>query len=97
MIHQHSPTDKTEPLHGLSLINEHNQVTRIYLQFRPLSELWISRLASCLNQIGFHDDYRVLERIGRGSTSTVYKVQRLSDGEIKAAKVFLKGFLESKP
>jgi serine/threonine protein kinase len=39
----------------------------------------------------------VLERIGRGSTSTVYKVQRLSDGEIKAAKVFLKGFLESKP
>jgi serine/threonine protein kinase len=37
-----------------------------------------------------------LDKIGRGSTSTVHKVERLSDGKIMAAKIFLKSFLESK-
>jgi serine/threonine protein kinase len=50
-----------------------------------------------LNQVGFHDQYKLLDRIGKGSTSTVYKVQRITDGKIFAAKVFLKSFLESKP
>jgi serine/threonine protein kinase len=47
--------------------------------------------------VGFHDQYKVIDKIGKGSTSTVYKVQRVADEKIFAAKVFLKSFLESKP
>lgn len=84
-------------MNGFSLINDKNQTIRIYFQFKALSELWINRLGGCLNQVGFQDQYKIIDRIGKGSTSTVYKVQRIIDGKIFAAKVFLKNFLESKP
>jgi calcium-dependent protein kinase len=46
--------------------------------------------------VGFHEEFSVQARIGKGSTSTVHRVQRVSDGTMMAAKVFLRSFLEAK-
>jgi serine/threonine protein kinase len=79
------------------LINQKSEAFRFFLQFPILAELWQTHLGNHLTQLGFHEHYRVLDRIGKGSTSVVYKVQRISDSKIFAAKAFLKSFLASKP
>jgi serine/threonine protein kinase len=87
---------KTPAHSGFSLINNEQQTLRIYLQYKSLLELWLLRLSSLLNRVGFHEEFKMLGRIGKGSTSTVFKVERLADGKVLAAKVFLKSYLSEK-
>lgn len=43
-----------------------------------------------INQSGFHNFYKPIRTLGKGSFATVYEIVRLDDGERFAAKVFSK-------
>lgn len=84
---------KTSFCFGIVLSNDKKQSTRIYFQYLFLLDLWLLKLSLLLNRFGFHQEFRLLEKIGIGSTSAVHRVQRISDGKMMAAKVFLRSFL----
>jgi serine/threonine protein kinase len=90
------PNSKTPTPGGFSLLDEQNRLAHFPLRFPALAHLWCAHLALHLTELGFHQQYQILARIGKGSTSQVYRVQRLSDGQIFAAKAFLKSYLEGK-
>lgn len=90
------PNSKTPTPGGFSLLDGQNRLAHFPLRFPALAHLWCAHLALHLTELGFHQQYQILARIGKGSTSQVYRVQRLSDGQIFAAKAFLKSYLEGK-
>ncbi|CAK81148.1 unnamed protein product (macronuclear) [Paramecium tetraurelia] len=47
-------------------------------------------LRSRINQYKFHDQFRVLKKIGKGNFASVYFIERIEDGEQFAVKVFSK-------
>ena len=47
-------------------------------------------------RVGFFEDYKIIEKIGKGSTSVVYKIRRVKDGKIFSGKAVQKSYLESK-
>ena len=54
--------------------------------FNPTSEDWIPEDPLLLNTKPLRDDYRLLNCVGHGSYSAVYKVENCKTGEILCAK-----------
>lgn len=44
-------------------------------------------------RVGFFEDYKIIEKIGKGSTSVVYKIMRIKDEKVFSAKAVLKDYL----
>lgn len=53
-------------------------------------ELFRHYLSTKINQIGFHQYFRVQRKIGKGSFASVYLAQRIEDGMKMAIKAFCK-------
>ena len=43
-----------------------------------------------LNQVGFHEQFKPIKKIGRGNFATVYMVECYEDGQKYAVKAFSK-------
>lgn len=52
--------------------------------------IWLKYLTKMLNQIGFHNLFKPLRKLGKGGFATVYEVQRLTDNKLFAVKAFSK-------
>ena len=55
-----------------------------------LLALWGQQLGQQLNQMGFHQYFKPLRKLGKGNFASVYEVERLSDGQKFAVKAFSK-------
>ena len=53
-------------------------------------DIWIKSLSKNLNQMGFHQLYKPVKKLGKGGFATVYEVERLTDGKHFAVKAFSK-------
>lgn len=53
-------------------------------------EQWRDVLKGHLNQIGFHEHYRPIKKIGKGNFASVYLVESLKDQRQCAVKAFAK-------
>ena len=52
--------------------------------------LWAEKLRQQLNQVGFHQFFKPLRKLGKGNFASVYEVERVSDGQKFAVKAFSK-------
>ncbi len=53
-------------------------------------EQWRDILKRHLNQIGFHEHYKPIKKIGKGNFASVYLVQSMKDQRQCAVKAFAK-------
>lgn len=53
-------------------------------------EAWTICLSQQLNQLGFHEMFKPLKKLGKGNFASVYEVERLTDGRRFAVKAFSK-------
>ncbi|CAM6006147.1 unnamed protein product [Sphagnum balticum] len=93
---QEEAKTKTVDVLGFRLVNKTGQALSFHIQFAGLTSLWVLRLSKMLNEVGFHNVYKQVGKLGKGSSATVYEVERLIDGRVFAAKAFLKSYLRVK-
>lgn len=53
-------------------------------------DAWTFCLSQQLNQLGFHEMFKPLRKLGKGNFASVYEVERLTDGRRFAVKAFSK-------
>lgn len=69
----------------------------IYFRNKNSVNEWIEKLAKKITQVGFHEQFRPLRKIGKGGFATVYEVKRAMDGKAFAVKAFSKSNAFSTP
>lgn len=52
--------------------------------------MWRDTLKLYLNQMGFHEQFKPIKKIGKGNFASVYLVERIQDGHQFAVKAFSK-------
>lgn len=75
---------------GFRLIKDKDNLLALYPKVPSLIDLWIKQLGRNLNQIGFHQLFRPIKKLGSGGFATVYEAERLSDRRHFAVKAFSK-------
>lgn len=58
---------------------------------------WILNLNKVINQLGFHQQYKAIRKLGKGQFATVFEVEQLLTGNRFAVKAFSKGHLIKTP
>lgn len=69
----------------------------IYFRNKKLVDEWIERLTKKITQVGFHEQFRPIRKVGKGGFATVYEVKRAMDGKTFAVKAFSKAHAFSTP
>jgi calcium-dependent protein kinase len=52
--------------------------------------VWRGILKQYLNQVGFHEQFKPIKKIGKGNFASVYLAEKLEDGKKYAVKAFAK-------
>lgn len=65
---------------GFKLFHVGAEPISIFMQCEKLVDVWVKFLSKLINQFGFHELFKPLRKLGKGSTATVYEVERLTDG-----------------
>lgn len=68
-----------------------------FIQFPELTRIWLKLLGKSLNQMGFHEQFKPLRKLGKGGSAIVYEMVRMEDGQRFAAKAFSKDVLKGSP
>lgn len=69
--------------------------TNLFITSRSRFDQWRQALQSVSIQVDFDSKFTVSEKIGRGSSATVYKITNRESGEAYACKIFPKKTLKS--
>jgi hypothetical protein len=48
-----------------------------YIQFAELAKIWVKFLSRSINQVGFHNEFKPVRKLGRGSSASVYEIIKL--------------------
>lgn len=75
---------------GFKIFKEKGKSLSLYPKVPSLIDLWIKQLGRNLNQVGFHQLFRPIKKIGAGGFAAVYEAERLSDQKHFAVKAFSK-------
>ena len=84
------PDDVHSPKLGFRLIRHGCPSVEFKSYSESMAEAWVRGLGKKLNQLGFHQLYKPIKKVGKGGFATVYEVERLSDGAHLAVKAFSK-------
>jgi len=75
---------------GFRIFKDRVNSLDLYPKASNLIDLWIKQLGRNLNQLGFHQLFRPIKKLGSGGFATVYEAERLSDRKHFAVKAFSK-------
>jgi hypothetical protein len=57
---------------GIRLLYDENRSLEVYSNSSAVVEAWTICLSQQLNQLGFHEMYKPLKKLGKGNFATVY-------------------------
>jgi hypothetical protein len=57
---------------GIRLLYDENRSLEVYSNSAAVVEAWKICLSQQLNQLGFHEMYKPLKKLGKGNFATVY-------------------------
>jgi len=86
---KYTPPDGTTKNHGFS-VTKNGQTYDFYSEESQVIEDWVTILKKVCILTNFHDEYKALKMIGRGSFAKVYLVETKTTGKAFAVKAFTK-------
>jgi len=81
--------DETNTEYGFSFV-KNGSTYEFYCQDKQTADNWADALKKVCVLISFHDDYKAIKMIGRGSFAKVYLVESKTNGKSFAVKAFTK-------
>ena len=86
---KNQPSKTSRPV-GFRLLKENAMNMEFMIIAEHLLPVWIKYLSKIINQLGFHNTFKPLRKLGKGGFATVYEVERVTDGKLFAVKAFAK-------
>lgn len=72
-----------------------DQFINLYSNNNKVIEQWKNELLKKINYAGFHNLFKAVKKLGRGTFAAVFEIERYKDGKKFAAKAFAKQNLYS--